>query len=241
MFVIQSFNQFYININDGGDTFIETYSLREATKFKTKKTAEKWVSEYTDWKDYTNVIRLTDDMLKEYDEWAKRMIRRQMPKLDKSGTWDYNPKTHTPMDVLEFHINLHENEHKVPYDSYTTWPEVYECFEYIHGVNVHTPSNIGDASSVTYKFSFHPKRSNYDDFKKEFDLVLSLDPTLKDRDGNNIFHIFDHYLCEHGNMVHLVMVDYDNDKFAITGSSSFSGTLRECFDFLVKYRYYSTD
>lgn len=242
MYIIKSFDKYYINVNQGEDTFIEVYSPREATTFKTKKAANKWIEENTDWQQYLVPIKLTDQILEDFDVWVNEgMPRRNVKKVDKSGTHDYDESKHGLIDVLNFFIK-HEDNDGVSFESYQTWPELYSVSTHIWAVDCFM-SYSGD-TTYTASFVFRKGKSTFEDFKKEFDLVVSTNPTYVNDKGNLLFTVFDHYLHEGGNYVLLEEFDRENDEYVVLGRGTYpvmEGTLEQCYDYLLKHRYYEDD
>jgi len=232
MYILRSFDKYYIDINEGGDKFIETYSPRQATQFETEKEALEWANEYSGWGDRSfDCVKATDKLFNDFDEWAKTMTRRKVTKLDKSGKWDYDPSRHTVADVIQFFIS-HDDYSEVPFDSYITWPRLYNISSHIWSVKKYAND------SFTFGFYFSPEDSSYDNFKEDFNLAMSFNPTAVDRDGELFFSVFDNYLSEGGNTVSL---HKSGDEFVVKhrGTSEIvRGSLKDCYDYLLKHRFY---
>lgn len=242
MYIIKSFDKCYIFANPREETFLEVYSPYKATTFKTEKAATQWINENTDWKDYLVPIKRTDQLLEEFDSWVNGgMLHRSIKKVDKSGTHDYDESKHGLIDVLNFYIN-HEDNDGVSFESYQTWPELYSVSTHIWCVDGYMSRSGG--SMHTARFVFRQGKSTFEDFKKEFDLVVTTNPTYVNDNGNHLFTVFDHYLHEGGNCVLLEEVDREKDEYVVLGRGTYpdmEGTLEECYQYLLKHRYYGDD
>lgn len=221
-YIIKVFDRYYLH-DTGGDSIIETYSPLVATTFSSNETAIEWVKEYTDWLEFSEVVERTQELIDEFNEWSELMVRREVKKMDRSGTFDYDETKHTTHDVLEFQTKTKFNN-RVPYESYKTWPDLSEVFKHIQSARVGD-----DGIMLEIKVS---TESTYETFESE--ILYFLDYA----DINGITAcVFDHYLCEHGNTVNLEF-GKDTSDATISGSERFSGSLEECFEYLRKHRHY---
>ncbi len=222
-FIIRMFDKYYAM--DAGTQFIETYSLHQATEFPSKEAATQWINDFTDYAEFSEVIEKTPELVDAYDKWAETMVRRVFDKVDKTGKDDYNPKTHTKIDILNFHLYEKWNS-KISRDSARTWPNLFFSeFVALKSVgNANEPGNLSAEISVKHD-------ANVDDVIDELKFFMNHIGVTE-----QTFGVFDFYLCEHGNKVSLSL--YPEDEAEISGRMSLEGTWSQCIQYLINHRYY---
>lgn len=227
--IIQLFDQYYVADRGEDDTFDETYSPFVATEFPTVDDANEWVRKNTDFEDFITIIEDVDDHREQFSKWMEKgMVRRTLPKKDKSGKYDYDPNVHTTIDIFNFHFYALFRD-DVPMSSYTSWPDMYTVYTHIYDAK-----KTGGTVHSTIKV---PSNSTFETFKSEIEFILSHVSDISKVD----FSVMDHYLSEHGNSVKLINHDVYGDEWEIYGSEKHEGTLESCFDYLRQYRYYDID
>ena len=216
---------YYIRINDDGSCD-ECYSPIVATKFKTAEEAVDWVKENTTFGDYAKSV-LFSTAEKNFNDWVNNgMIRRSFPALNKNVSRKYDKDKDTNLDVLNWWFDNEE----VRYEDYETWPKLYSIFDHVWDVQKFT-----DGSK---SFSIYTNRNGkFTNFKKELDLIL--DKVTPNEKEEKVLSIFDYHCGEGGNFAYLVQSKdgkwsvrtryYDEIK---------NETLKECFEFMKKNRYY---
>lgn len=141
-----------------------------------------------------------------------------------------------PDEVLKWRIEQYKaDESSIDYEDYATWPNLYSVFKHLWGVQGYYSSDYKN-KHMTFQVRV-AKDSKYGEFKRELAKVLP-HVTMKDDDGNPILDVFDHYLSEHGNSVSLVITGKDKAKVVGRYSEHVSGSLRDCFDYMCRERYY---
>lgn len=225
-------------MRDRGSTFDEIYDPRLATQFKTVKEARQWIKENSSLYEYQKPVS-AKKAIEDYERWVEQgTVRRVFDKLDNNFSRPYDPKKDKPKDVLMFHYKHHQNEDSVRYTDYTTWPELWEVYGYIHDLRGHYNTGVGDCKTeYTFTFSIPPK-GNYNDFVKEFKLVL---PYVTHYDGDDkVFDIMDNNLGAHGDWVYLKV--HPDGTFSVEGrllSLVDHGTLKQAFNYIKEHRYYN--
>ncbi|RTK97764.1 MAG: hypothetical protein EKK64_00745 [Neisseriaceae bacterium] len=228
MFIICLFEKYYIRVNESN--WDEIYNPNYATTFKSKKEANDWVDRNTTLKQYAQIVD-SKKAIKKYDEWEKDgSIRRSFDLVDNNLSRPYAGES--PEEVLKWMLEVDID--KIRYEDYKTWPDLHSLFKHIHRLD---KFHSDDYTKQYTSFSFYFKPdSNFEEFKKEFDLVV--EKTTYEKDGYKVFDIFDRFLCEGGNSVDFF---YKNDEDCYVGgrwSKQVSGSLKECFEYLKKERYY---
>lgn len=227
-YIIQRFGK-YILDDGSSDVYSLTLSPMVATKFKSKKEAKYWIDNNTDDTSNTiSIVRVTEELINEFKEWSKTMIKGTINKVDHSERFKYDSTVHNRMDILNFWYDKFENSGKMAYKDYASWPHLSSVFDHIFDICI-------DSRGEFYCSLYVNKKSSYDNFINDINII-------RDKINNRSFtaDIFDHYLCEGGNKVDLNI--NDDDTGSISGgymfSRGFEGTLEECFEYLKKHRYY---
>lgn len=227
--IIQLFDKYYLADRGEDGSYDETYSPFIATEFPTVDAANEWIKDNTDFEDFVTIIEDVDDHREQFLIWMTRgMVRRTLPKKDKSGKYDYDPNVHTSIDIFNFHFYAIERD-DVPSSSYTSWPSLYTVFTHLYDAK-----KIGGTVHSSIKV---PSNSTYETFKKEIEFIL----TYYSDTSDVRFSVLDYHLSENGNSVELSSDNVDGDEWEIDGSVHHSGTLESCFEYLRQYRYYDMD
>lgn len=225
MYIIQVFDQYYLK--DDGDHVIETYSPIVATGFTTKKEATEYVTEYTEWKDYSKIIKRTKTLVDEFNEWLVTMQRRKIEKIDRSGKHDFDPTIHGKEEVFDFCLNRNDKTTR-SFESYKTWPSLIKYF-----------SNLIDVVRVEddqyYVQCWFRKDDTYPTFEKEMAYLFNRLDVVE-----LTISVLDHHLSEGGDSVAFT-INRDLTNISLEGRFVRDTTyksLKDCFDFLVEERYY---
>lgn len=205
-----------------------------ASTFKTKKEAIR-ARKSNESSELSVTIRY-GQAKKEYDDWiANGSILQTRESLDKVNSRKYNNES--PEKVLDWRLYHAENEHKISYDDYKTWPHLYDVFSHLWSVNRYIPHNDNDPYELTIQISTR-RDSSFDKFEKEVNLAYN--HITMCHDGFKIYDILDHYLSEGGRSATLC---YDRDKNEAYlneryGGESKHGTLKEIFELMKVDNYY---
>lgn len=223
--IIRLSDGLYISIvND--TTFVETYSPLVASTFPDKKTAVKWLQDHTTLSMGATPMVRNSELIKSFEQWLVRMERNTFTILDKSEKYIYDPNRHSLRDIIEFYlVTTHLPE--VPPSSKMSWPSPYVVFECI--LSLSKLNNGQNYCEMAVR-----KGMPFSTFISELIMVSE----YMDNTTNFTVGIFDHFLGEFGNGVQL-RVDLTENTGEIFGSDSFSGSVKECFNYIRKHRYYS--
>lgn len=225
MYIIKIFDQYFLK--DDGEYVIETYSPIVATGFETKAEAEEYVTKNTEWKPYADIVERTKKMVDDFNEWSVLMQRRKIEKIDRTGKYDFDPAKHGRDGVFDFWLN-HQEQPNIPIESYRTWPELSEYFKNLYGVR-----RVSD-NGYYIECWFKPG-DDYHTFEKEMTYLFDHIPCRE-----IIIKVFDRFLCEGGDSVKIT-VNRQLTDIKVSGryvSTTTYRTLKDCFDYLVKERYY---
>jgi len=228
MFIVSLFELYYVRVNE--NSWDEIFNPNYATTFKTKKEANNWVERNTTFKEYAKVVD-SKKTIKEYEEWQSNgSVRRTFYLVDNTLSRPYAGES--PEEVLEWLLKV--DKYQIRYEDSKTWPELYSLFKHIHRLNKF-PDDDSKEECVSFSLSFKLD-SNFEEFKKEFALIVK--STTYEKNGYKIFDVFDRFLSEGGNSVDLFYKN-DNDCY-VSGrwSEKVRGSLKECFEYLRKERYY---
>lgn len=236
-------------IVDCGDEWKITLDPSVATTFPTRKEAHTWgrdnMAQYDGERPfYPKTITKKD--VSEFENWKRDgYLKGGGPKREPCV---YNPDIHTNEDVLKFWVwHGKEQDRKVSYEDYQTWPEPYELkegMEYVFNVVSFLPSHGEDEDNKRHSFTLVFRKDedhNVKTFKDQIHWIVNHDylkPDHVTEDGGMIFDVFDHYLSEGGNSVNFVYYDDDNCVVTRRYGEIIEGTVDECFDYLVRERYY---
>lgn len=228
MFIINLFEQYYVRVND--KNWDEIFNPNYATLFKSKKEAKEWLVKNTTLEEYANVVDLKDTVEK-YNEWSKNgSVRRSFDFVDNSLSRPYNNES--PEEVLEWRLKV--NSEQIRYDDYKTWPDLYTLFNNVYRL---TEYHSDDYSKKYVSFELYfRKDSKFKEFKKEFDLILP--KVTSQKNGYKDFSVFDHFLSEGGDSVDLFYKTDEDCYVAGRYTNKIKGSLKECFEYLRKERYY---
>lgn len=221
---------------DSGDKFELTLDPSRATTWDTKKEAIQWgktnIARFDNEIPYV-VTKITVGTIRDFMTW--REDGYIVGSESKRTPYRYDAKKHGVDDVIDFYIWHRNNEFRISYDDYSSWPSIYglQKLKYIRDVKFYIDADH------TFQFWFR-KDVDHDveTFKAEIEYALSFEPNVKNLEGGYIFDVFDHYLSEFGNSVKFVY--YDDNYCIVSGrwNNEVEGTIEECFDFLVRERYY---
>src|SRR5690606_33606784 len=89
-------------------------------------------------------------------------------------------------------------------EDYNTWPELWEVFDHIRSIDSYMDK------TTTFSMSISRQCKDFSGFKKELKLILPY--ITKEENGYKIINVFDHYLCENGDVVYFRYKD-DDDCF----------------------------
>lgn len=217
---------YYIHLKGDG-SWHESYTPIGAAEFNSMATAKNWVKNNTTMGDYVHAEPL-DKAIESFNEWVKNgMIRRSFPVLNKSISRKYDKNKDTPLDVLNWRCE--QNDDNVRYEDYKTWPRLYSIFDHLWDVSKYTDGKT---------FSIYVKPDSvFKKFKKEFDLVIDKVDKRNEK-GELFFNIFDHFCGEGGNFAYLVQSEDGTWRVDSRWNTLSKGTLKECFEFMKKNRYY---
>ena len=232
-YVVALENQFtatgneYFGIDPKENKLLGFHNPSSAYQFATIPDAKRFIEQFITIPN-VKVIPIVDEIRK-FNDWMKngclyRSLLARNPKISKK----YNKESRE--EILQWHIECAKSqEFEIRQDHYESWPDLWEKFTYIHGVQSF------EGGDITFELMF-PKDGKLGDFKKEFTLIR---PHCTCRDGTGkLYNVFDHYLCENGNSVSLV--EFKDGSFLVKSRHSIevSGTLEICFDYLKKERWY---
>lgn len=229
-YVIRSFGSCWLMDREGEVN--ETHDLMFATTFKRKKDAEA-VIDSVSIGGHCEIVELTDDLVRVNDDWlAQGMIRGTIPKFT---PMKYNGEgVEEVIKFYRFHI---QNEAKVAYEDYKSWPNVGDFLDNFYDCEFYREEDDTISGSVQIKV----KRDNgtFEDFEDELEIVKPFVDCVTEIDGKEykIFPIFDHELSCHETRN---LLYHDASDCKITGRSGReyrSGTLVECYN-LIKERFY---
>lgn len=215
-------------------TFEEIYDPQQATQFKTKKEAQKWIDFASQMKRNSKVVEYQESV-QQFLDWANNgMVRRTLNCINRVMSRPYNNESLE--EVIDWWIYSRTNDDEIDYDDYKTWPELYNITKHLWGVNGYCSK---DYKKLYISFEIYSKQSGqFEDFEKELNMVLDK-ITFKDEEGYLILPIFDHYLSEHGNRVRL-LIHPETKKIKIGGrwrDDEFN-SLEDAFNYIKKERWY---
>ena len=230
------FNQnvpYYVRVVNN-TTFEEIYDPKQATQFKTKKEAQKWIDFASQMKTNSKVVEYRESV-QQFLDWANNgMVRRTLNCINRTMSRPYNNE---PLEeVIDWWIYSRANDGEIDYDDYKTWPELYSITKHLWDVNGY---HSKDYKKLYISFDIYSKQiGQFEDFEKELNMVLDK-ITFKDEEGYLILPIFDHYLSEHGNSVSL-LIHPETKKVKIGGrwrDDEFN-SLEDAFNYIKKERWY---
>lgn len=215
-------------------TFEEIYDPQQATQFKTKKEAQKWIDFASQMKTNSKVVEYQESV-QPFLDWANNgMVRRTLNCINRIMSRPYNNESLE--EVIDWWIYSCTNDDEIDYDDYKTWPELYSIAKHLWGVRGY---HSEDYTELYISFEIYSKQSGqFEDFEKELNMVLDK-ITFKDEEGYLILPIFDHYLSEHGNSVSL-LIHPETKKVKIGGrwrDDEFN-SLEDAFNYIKKERWY---
>ena len=218
------------------DHWKQLYSPKTATEFSDPESAMAWGSQNTTDVKYMSTVD-KDNAIKDFEEWFRGgMVCGEIPLVDHNLSRPYNGEN--KYEVLEWwwqYINAPEDS--VLFEHYETWPELHGVFEHLW--NFQSFHDVDDRSKITHSVEVRVNRdSEFAKFKEELDLVL---PKLEKRRGIEelYMNIFDHKLSEGGDSAYLVkQIDGQWRVDARWGGGIGPTTLRECFNYMKRERYY---
>jgi len=233
---------YYTRIDKDNGVYHEIYDPRQATVFHNKARAEQWIKDNCI---YAKNMKLEqrEPHIKLFEQFLEGgMIRRT---FDMATTiphnYEYDPEKHTWMDVLEWTWMNLLNPDAIPFEVYKTWPKIYSLDELTFIWDFTSSHDIRVYSKKYYNVElvFPKGETNYKQFKLELDyMMVNFDLTPND-DGTLPFKVFDRFLCEGGNSV--TLVKHPDGKWSVEGRYCLKlapTTLKKCFDYLVRERYY---
>jgi hypothetical protein len=237
MYVVYAKNQFTLLGNEyfgtDGKDIIGYHDPKLASHFSSKEKAEEFCKlfDYGDRK-----IEPLDKHVKLFEKCT--YVYRKMPMLDKKLDIKYDPKKHDALAVLDWRMeNVKSPEKSVSYESYRTWPDLYSVFSHLHSLCSYSSIDSIDHREISHTAQLKTsKNSSYEDFRKEFDLVLKYCSFIDD-EGRKRFPIIDHELS----MYETRFLVYGGDEgCAISngGYDIFKGTLKECFEEMKRKYWY---
>jgi hypothetical protein len=215
-------------------TFEEIYDPKQATQFKTKKEAQKWIDFASQMKTNSKVVEYRESV-QQFLDWANNgMVRRTLNCINRTMSRPYNNE---PLEeVIDWWIYSRANDGEIDYDDYKTWPNLYSISKHLWDVNGY---HSKDYKKLYISFDIYSKQSGqFEDFKKELNIVLDK-ITFKDEEGYLILPIFDHYLSERGDSVSL-LIHPETKKVKIGGrwhKEEFP-SLEDAFNYIKKERWY---
>ena len=230
------FNQnvpYYVRVVNN-TTFEEIYDPKQATQFKTKKEAQKWIDFASQMKTNSKVVEYRESV-QQFLDWANNgMVRRTLNCINRTMSRPYNNE---PLEeVIDWWIYSRANDGEIDYDHYKTWPELYSITKHLWDVNGY---HSKDYKKLYISFDIYSKQiGQFEDFEKELNMVLDK-ITFKDEEGYLILPILDHYLSEHGNSVSL-LIHPETKKVKIGGrwrDDEFN-SLEDAFNYIKKERWY---
>lgn len=236
-YIIQhDFNQgtpYYVKTVDNTE-FQEIYNPKIATQFKTKKEAQQWIDVYSSMKSHSKVVDFEKSVQK-YEEWVNGdTIRRTIACINRTMSRKYNNESLE--DIIDWWIYQTQNGYKIDYEDYKTWPQLYSISKHLWEVEGY---HSGDYKEIYITFSVYTRKDgNFEDFQRELNMVMDK-VTYKDDDGFLIMSIFDHFLCEHGNSVSL-LIHPETQQVKVGGrwrKEDFP-SLEEAFNYMKRERYY---
>lgn len=205
-----------------------------ATEFPSKAAASEWMARNTKEVEYYKLVESKAARAK-FTEWANTgMPHGRIQKCDPSISYEYTNES--PDEVLAWRIKYNENSEAVKYDHYKTWPDLNCVFRHLW--------HIGNYSDYTTEVTTTaveicvPKNSEFALFEVEINKVMHICSRL-DEDGGKIFPVFDHYLCENGNSVNLII--YPDGTAKVDGrwrEHTKRVSLEQAFNYLEQHRYY---
>ena len=228
---------YYVKLVDDKE-FQEIYNPKFATQFNTKNEAMKWIKESSSMSDHSKVIE-SADAIQEFEKWMNNgMLRRTLSCINKTMSRPYNNETVD--EVIDWWIYQKHNDDEIKYEHYQTWPNLYNITNHLWDVEAYWNSNCTELF-ITFQI-FTPKDGNFNDFEEELNQVIDK-VTYKDDEGYLIFPVFDHYFCEHGDKVFL-LIHPETKRIKIDGSYLWNknwnefDSLKDAFEYLKKERYY---
>ena len=228
-YVVKMFEEYWLRVCE--DHMEELYDLEKATVFNTKKAAKNAINDFN-MVEYCEILKLEEELPK-FLEWkAGGMIRRSLPKLNKSYSRPYNGEGLE--DVIDWHLYLKEHEDEISYTDYKTWPDVHEFLDNFYKTESYWE---GDYGKLVHSFKLMvSKEANYSKFKKELN---KLTPYVSYKEDDYlIFSIFDHELSEYESRYFHYKSDKDCKIMDDRGNTKLKGTLKECFNKIKQYYYY---
>lgn len=237
-YIIQhDFNQFvpYFVRVVNNTTFEEIYDPRQATQFNTKKEAQKWIDVSSSMKEHSIVVDYEECVQKFLDWVDKGIVRRTLNCINRRMSRPHNNESLE--EVIDWWIYCRHNESEIDFDDYKTWPKLYSISKHLFEVNGY---HSDDYKETYISFEIYSnKDGQFKDFETELNMVLDK-VTLKDKEGYLVLPIFDHYLCEHGNSVSL-LIHPETKKVKIGAGrwrqDEFS-SLEDAFNYIKTERWY---
>lgn len=210
----------YFSLKEG--KILGSHSPHNADTFKTQKEAKEFASLF----DLETEIGLVEDHIEIFKKCD--YVYREFPALDDHVNVRYNPNQ-TKEEVIEWWKNYKLlPEKSVSFECYRTWPKLYTVTDYLWDLNSYYNRDYTELYHTCQIKS--PKNGNFNDFKKEFELIK--DFVTYEKDGYKIFPIFDHELseCETRHLYY----KSDEDCEILGGYSGkvplFKGDLQKCFN-----------
>lgn len=234
MYIICMFEKYYVRINELNThwtaTWDEIYNPHFATAFKSMAEARKWLLKNTNLIEYAVPV-LQDEALEKYDKWMNAgSVRRTINFIDNNLSRKYNNES--AEDVLAWRLAIEPD--KMRFADYKSWPDLHQKFQNLFSVQTfHNEEYTEKFTSVELYFK---KSANFEIFTKELNLVLPKITRIKD--GYKIFNVFDRFLSEGGDSVTFCYRSDEDCMIDGRWSTRIKGSLRTCFDYLIKERYY---
>ena len=222
---------YYVKTNQDG-SWCETYNPVNATQFKSREDAHAWIVDNTNFTEYSIYLRY-EHAKNIFDAWvAGGMIRCVRPAVNRKHSYKYDPAKHDKYTVLQWKLDTCNTE--VTYDVYKTWPDLFSLFKHLFDMAFYGCGK--NERKLTFNICVR-KDSNFNDFKEELDLIIDK-VQYCDEDGNKMLPIFDYLLSQNGTAF---LVKNGDDTWSVTTDwhdEIANKSLEECFDYMVKHRYY---
>lgn len=220
---------YYVRIRDDG--WEEVIDPSFASEFANKQGPLIWMKNNTTFEEYA-VSLVKEKEVEKYNEWVKGgTVRRKFASLSKNSR---AYKGESPEEVLQWWVETSgDSDSEIKYDHYKTWPKPYVLFKHIHERESYYSR---DYKEKYLSFSIYCRKTDtdYETFLKEMRLVLP--HVTRVENGYKVLSVFDHFLSEGGNSVSLYYKSDDDCYVSDWGRKK--RNLKECFEYLVKERYY---
>lgn len=202
---------------------------RKATPFK-KNDAKQWLKKQSNFQSIAKIVVQSKVIVEFKKSLEKGLIYRTFPLYDEKWNVPYDHEKHSREFVLDFYCFHGQNQLAVAYETYATYPPLYDLFECIHSVITYPNEQI------SFQFKIQPD-TKFETFQAELDLIRDRITRLE-KDGSKKIAVFDRHLSEGGDVANFTINADGTYDFDAIDCDAEDADLFKVFQLWQKFRYY---